>query len=421
MKLPGQLGHLTYCLNIHPTQNWAECRDALRGPVAAVKRAICPDAPFAVGLRFSAEATRELSDPGARADLRAIIAESDYLPVTVNGFPYGPFHGARVKEEVYQPDWTRPERFAYTVELAELMAELNPPGAVVSLSTVPGTFKPLAAGREQEMAARMLAAAARLHNIRERTGVTVAVAIEPEPFCFLETIDEAVAFFERHLLSDAAAVAFADLTGLPRGDAAAALPRHLGLCYDVCHAAVEYEDPAGSIEALRAAGLPIHKLQLSAALRIRSVDAAARARLAGFNEPIYLHQVVSRRGGALRREADLAPALARTDSDGEEWRVHFHVPLFVDRIPPFATTQDFLAEILAIHCARSISPHLEVETYTWGVLPPDLRGADVAADIARELGWVLDRLGHPMTRGEPLSSPASALAATQHEDESGGE
>ena len=221
------------------------------------------------------------------------------------------------------------ERFAYTVEPAELMAELNPPGAVVSLSTVPGTFKPLAAGREQEMAVRMLAAAAHLHGIREHTGVTVGLAVEPEPFCFLETIDEAVAFFERHLLSEDAAATLASLTGLTRGDAAAALPRHLGLCYDVCHAAVEYEDPSGSIDGLRAAGVPVHKLQLSAALRIPSVDAAARRRLAAFDEPTYLHQVVSRRGCLLRRELDLGPALARSDSDsdGEEWRVHFHVPL----------------------------------------------------------------------------------------------
>ncbi len=398
MKLPGGLGQLTYCLNIHPTRDWAECRAALTGPVAEVARALRaagPDAPapFAVGLRFAARALDDLADPAARAELGAIIAGHGYAPVTVNGFPYGPFHGERVKEEVYQPDWTRPERLAYTTALAELMAEINPEGAFVSLSTVPGTFKPLAAGKEQAMADMMLRAAAHCHDLRERTGRTVALAIEPEPFCFLETIEEAVAFFDRHLFSDAAAATLARLTGLPRGEAAAALPRHLGLCYDVCHAAVEFEDPAGSLAALRAAGVPVHKLQLSAALRIPSVDAAARARLAAFDEPTYLHQVVSRRGaGPLRREPDLGPALARPDSDGEEWRVHFHVPLFVDSIPPFDTTQDFLAEILRLHRADPISPHLEVETYTWSVLPEGLRGDNIAADIARELRWVLDRL-----------------------------
>jgi sugar phosphate isomerase/epimerase len=429
MKLPGALGHLTYCLNIHPTQGWAEARAALTGPVAAVRRALLhaeepsspdstgqppvtlPDAPvepghdedgseapgFAVGLRFSAEAVQDLADPAARADLKAIIARHGYLPVTMNGFPYGPFHGTRVKEEVYQPDWTRPERLDYTLALAELMAELNPPKgsepAFVSLSTVPGTFKPLATGREAEMAAAILRTAAALHGLRARTGVTVALALEPEPFCFLETIDEAVDFFDLHLFSEAAVATLAGATGLTRAEAAAALPRHLGLCYDVCHAAVEFEDPAASLAALRAAGVPVHKLQLSAALRVPAVDAAARARLAAFDEPTYLHQVVSRRpGGLLRREPDLGPALARADSDGEEWRVHFHVPLFVAEIPPFATTQGFLAEILALHRADPISPHLEVETYSWGVLPPELRGASIEADIARELAWVLERL-----------------------------
>lgn len=420
MKLPGGLGHLTYCLNIHPTRDWAECRAALTGPVAEIRRALLPaempsssgstgrsptagddfltppPVPFAVGLRFAAQALHDLAGQAARAELRGIIADYGYAPVTVNGFPYGPFHGTRVKEEVYQPDWTRPERLAYTTALADLMAEINPVGAFVSLSTVPGTFKPLGAGNEQAMADRMLCAAAHCHDLRKRTDRTVALAIEPEPFCFLETIAESVAFFDRYLFSDAAAATLARLTGLPRGEAAAALPRHLGLCYDVCHAAVEYEDPAASLAALRAAGIPVHKLQLSAALRIPSVDAAARARLAAFDEPTYLHQVVSRRPGAsagqFGRDPDLGAALARADSDGEEWRVHFHVPLFVERIPPFATTQDFLSEILALHRETPISPHLEVETYTWSVLPPELRGDSIAAGIARELRWVLDRL-----------------------------
>jgi hypothetical protein len=397
MKLPDGLGQLTYCLNIHPTQDWAQARAALLGPVAAVRRAVCPDDAFAVGLRFSAEATRTLGEPGARAELKTILAEHDYLPVTVNGFPYGRFHGTRVKDQVYQPDWTRPERAEYTMALAELMADINPPESFVSLSTVPGTFKPLGGGNEQIMADRLLGVVARLHELRERTGRTVALAIEPEPFCFLETIDGAVVFFRRYLFSDAAVTALAGLTGLPRGEAAEALPRHLGLCYDVCHAAVEFEDPVGSLEMLRAAGVPVHKLQLSAALRIPWVDAVARDRLAAFDEPTYLHQVVSRRpdpfcDGPLRREPDLAQALARPDSDGEEWRVHFHVPVFVDEVPPFATTQDFLAEILALHRARPIAPHLEVETYTWSVLPPELRGTSIDADIAREFAWVLERL-----------------------------
>lgn len=392
MRLPGDLGHLTYCLNIHPAETWEACRDALNGPVATVRKAVAPDQTFDVGLRFSAIAVEALAEPDARAELKQILADNDFRAITVNGFPYGPFHGTRVKEDVYQPDWTKPERLAYTTGLIELMADIGPDDTPTSLSTVPGTYKPLAAGRETVMAGNLLRAAAFAIQTEQDTGRTVQIAIEPEPFCFLETIAETVDFFRDHLFSAEAVETTARFTGLTTAEAADALPRHLGLCYDVCHAAVEFEDPAGSLAALRDAGVPVHKLQLSAALRVPCVDAAARAALASFDESTYLHQVVSRRGAALAFEHDLAPALARADTDGEEWRVHFHVPLFVADIPPFATTQDFLAEILAIHRDNPISPHLEVETYTWGVLPPDLRGETIEADIARELNWVLDRL-----------------------------
>ncbi len=393
MKLPGGLGELTYCLNIHPTQSWAEARAALSGPVRAVKAAVSPDASFAVGLRFSAETLATLGAPEARADLKAVLAAGDLRPVTMNGFPYGPFHGVRVKEQVYQPDWRAPERLAYTTGLAELMADINPEGAFVSLSTVPGAFKPEAAGAEAAIADMMLRAVAHLAGLRARTGRTVALAIEPEPFCLLETIAESVAFFRAHLFSRAAAERVAALSGLSVAQAAEALPRHLGLCYDVCHAAVEYEDPAGSIAALREAGIAVHKLQLSSALRLARATAPARAALARFAEPVYLHQTMVRGPDGLTRFSDLPEALATGETHAhEEWRVHFHVPVFIGRLPDFDTTQGFLAEILALHRAAPIAPHLEVETYTWDVLPEALRAGGVEAAVARELNWVRERL-----------------------------
>lgn len=393
MKLPGGLGHLTYCLNIHPTQSWEDMRAALEGPVARVRAAVCPDADFAVGLRVSAQALAELDDPEQRRAFKDLMMRHGYHGVTVNGFPYGPFHGTRVKEEVYQPDWRSAERVRYTTALADLMAEIAPSGETVSLSTVPGTFKPLAAGAEAAMADNYLKAVAHLVRLRQDTGVTVALAIEPEPSCFLETIAETVAFLRDHLFSDAAATRLADLTGLNREAAAQALPRHLGLCYDVCHAAVEYEDPAGSIAALRKAGIPIHKLQLSAALRAPHMGQAQRDALAAFDEPTYLHQVIRRTPEGLKAHVDLPEALALGDvTDGEEWRVHFHVPVFVDDLGPFGSTRDFLEEILALHRSDPISPHLEIETYTWDVLPPALRSATVDQDIVKEMRWVLERL-----------------------------
>lgn len=393
MILPGALGALTWCLNIHPTQSWAEARAALAGPARAVKAALSPEAPFVIGLRFSAETVAELAEPGKRSELKAILSEGDFLPLTMNGFPYGPFHGARVKEEVYLPDWRAEERLAYTIALAELMAEINPEGAFLSLSTVPGAFRPNGEGAEQAMADMMLRAAAHLVKIEAETGRRVALALEPEPCCFLETIEESAVFFRDHLYSDAAAARLAALTGRSRAEAAALLPRHLGLCYDVCHAAVEFEDAAQSLALLRAAGVPVHKLQLSSALRIPSGSPEARAALGAFDDGIYLHQLIARGPAGLRRFADLGEALAPGGAeDGEEWRVHFHVPVFLETLPAFGTTQGFLAEILALHRADPISEHLEVETYTWSVLPPGLAAGTVDEAVARELTWVRERL-----------------------------
>lgn len=394
MDLGDDLGHLTYCLNIHRTETWAECRAALAGPVQAVKTALCPDAPFAVGLRISARALAELENTRNRQELKDILADGNLVPLTMNGFPYGPFHGVRVKEQVYQPDWRMDERLSYTRDLADLMADLAAPGSVISLSTVPGTFRPLGTGAEADMATRYIDAAAHCARLLDATGVTVALAIEPEPCCFLETIHETARYFQDFLYSPSAIERFTAQSGLAASDAPAALRRHLGLCYDVCHAAVEYEDPGESLELLRRSGIPIHKLQLSAALRTTSSPDTRRA-LAAYDEPTYLHQVLARQaGGAVKRHVDLAEALARgAEADGEEWRIHFHVPIFLSELGLFHSTQNFLSEILNIHRARPISAHLEVETYTWDVLPNDLRTETVEGAIARELKWVQKSLG----------------------------
>lgn len=394
MKLPADLGSLTYCLNIHPTQSWAEARAALTGPVAAVKANLSPDAPFGAGLRFSAETMDELTDPGKRAELASILRDGGLDPLTMNGFPYGPFHGERVKEQVYLPDWRAAERVAYTIALADLLAEVNPEGAFISLSTVPCSFRPNGAGAEAAMATNMIAAVAHMVELERRTGRHVAIAVEPEPCCFLETIEETVAYFRDYLFSDDAADQLARRINVTPVAAANLLPRHLGLCYDVCHAAVEYEDPAASIAMLRDAGIPVHKLQLSSALRVASGTDAARTALARFNEPTYLHQLIARdTNGALTRYTDLGEALAPGGAqNGDEWRVHFHVPVFLETLPEFDTTQSFLREILAIHRKTPISPHLEVETYTWDVLPDDLVAGSVEDAVTRELNWVMAEL-----------------------------
>jgi hypothetical protein len=390
LEMAGGLAHLGYCTNIHPAESAPEVLASLEQYLPQVKRRVSPEAPMGVGLRLGAKAAAALRG----AELKALFDRLGCYVFTINGFPYGPFHGRPVKEAVYRPDWSQPERLAYTTGLADLLAGLLPEGCAGSLSTVPVTFKAWADEAAIAAAvANLVDCAAHLWRLEQASGRFVALALEPEPCCYLETIAEAVAFFEGRLFAPEAAGRFAAATGLGRGEAQDALTRHLGLCYDVCHAAVEFEDPDESFGALEAAGIAVAKLQISAALRLPRVDERAVEALARFDEAVYLHQVVARRNGALMRYTDIPQAVAdHAARPADEWRVHFHVPVFLEAIDPFASTQPFLATVLERQRTRPVTTHLEVETYTWEVLPPELRQESLAASIARELDWVKGRL-----------------------------
>lgn len=391
---PNALGQLTYCTNIHAAEAWGDAFASLQEHLPSIKASVSPDRPFGIGLRLAASASRTLEDPAEMDRFRAFLDDAGCYVFTINGFPYGTFHGQRVKEGAYLPDWSEPDRLSYTDTLADQLAALLPNGMDGSVSTVPGTFKAWVDDkRVAAITENLIAHAAHLVGLRERTGKTVTLALEPEPACFLETVAETIAYFESDLFGDAAVARLSDLTGLSRPDAEAALRRHLGVCYDVCHAAVEFEDPADSIAALHRAGIGIFKLQLSAALRIAEIAAGTADHLRSFDEPVYLHQTIQNLDGAITRFTDLPDALAAIDAaHGSEWRIHYHVPIFLDRMRDFDTTQAFLRDILALHVEDPISDHLEVETYTWDVLPDQYRGVPVADAIARELNWVKDQL-----------------------------
>ncbi|EHR70329.1 xylose isomerase-like enzyme [Burkholderiales bacterium JOSHI_001] len=398
MKLGGGV-HLTYCSNIHPGESWPEVRANLGRHVLAVRDRLRPAADFGVGLRLSARAAAELSEPAALTELKAFLARERLYVFTLNGFPYGTFHGARVKEAVYLPDWRDPERLRYTNQLADLMAALLPdePGLEGSVSTAPGAYKAALGGPDDlpRMVDHLLQHVAHLVALQARTGRAVTLALEPEPDCFLETIDEVVGFFQAHLFCDAAVHTLASRTGLEAAAAAAALRRHLGICLDLCHAAVEYEDAAPALQRLREAGIRVPKMQISAGLRLPALDAEAVQALRRFVDPVYLHQVIERGPDGLRRFADLPQALATlaaASPGAREWRVHFHVPIFMDRLAPFGSTQAFIREVLALHRAQPVSAHLEVETYTWDVLPEPFRSGAVDEAVARELAWVMAEL-----------------------------
>jgi hypothetical protein len=390
---PRDLGHLTYCTNIHAGESLEEVMAGLARHLPAIKAAVAKDRPLGVGLRLGHQAAEGLRDPGALAALQRFLGEGGYYVFTINGFPYGAFHGRAVKEDAYKPDWSDPERLAYTNHLADLLSALLPAGQAGSVSTVPCTFKPWAEGRIDAITGNLIRHVAHLVGISSTTGQTIALALEPEPYCLLETIDETVAFFNERLFARAGVARLAALTGLGAAQAEAAMRRHIGVCYDVCHAAVEFEDPMASIAQLRASGIGIGKLQLSSALKVAALDPASARHLAAFAEPVYLHQVVQKSNGRLRRFVDLPQALAEAEgATGAEWRVHFHVPVFLEQMTHFGTTQAFLAEILRAHREDPISAHLEVETYTWDVLPEAYRKVDLSSAIARELNWVKGQL-----------------------------
>jgi len=391
------LGHLTYCSNIHAGESLAEVMASLARHLPAIKAQVAPDRPFGVGLRLGAAAAAGLAEPSALAQLKRFLADGGYYVFTLNGFPYGAFHGRAVKQDAYKPDWSDPARLAYTNRLADILSELLPAGEEGSVSTVPCTFKPWAAGRLETITEHLLRHVAHLVGIAARTGQAISLALEPEPCCYLETIEETVAFFKERMFAREAVARLAALTGLSTPLAEAALRRHIGVCYDVCHAAVEFEDPRDSIARLRAEGILIGKLQLSSALRIAALDAASARQLSAFAEPVYLHQAVQKFDGALVRYADLPQALdAGGAPAGAELRVHFHVPVFLEKMEHFGTTQAFLAQVLAQHRAEPVSRHLEVETYTWDVLPAAYRTADLSAAIAREIDWVKAQLLAPL-------------------------
>jgi hypothetical protein len=394
MKVRERL-HLTYCSNIHSGETWPEVNAALADALPRVRRELAFDGPFAIGLRLSAQAAATLHAPAVLDRLRRFLDDGNYYVPTINGFPFGAFHGTRVKENVYLPDWRSAERVEYTNQLATILARLlaDRTDVEASVSTVPGAFRAhvKSVDDEKAIAAGILRHAAHLVRLREETGVTVALALEPEPACYLETVADVVKFFDDHLL-DAGARAAVDGAALT-GDE---VRRHVGVCYDACHGAVEFEEPAASLGQLDDAGIRVCKVQVSSALRVSGSVGALSTALAPFADATYLHQVVRRTSHGLERFTDLPDALERARGeptvDRGEWRIHYHVPIFLDHLGALQTTQSELVAALDAIKRTERGLCVEVETYTWDVLPAEYRTVDLCTAIARELTWARRQL-----------------------------
>lgn len=383
MRLPHGR-HLAYCTNIHRGETWEEVWSALKRHTLAVRDRVGGGAAFAIGLRLSAQAAADLRDAARRTEFRRWLDKEGCYVFTINGFPYGRFHGARVKEQVYAPDWTTSERVAYTQVLFEILADLLPEGVQGSVSTVPVSFKGFHLDARALRACRdnLWRCVEHIEQVSRRSGRALHLGLEPEPLCTLETTAETVVFLEAMR---------ADRPGDLR------LDEHLGVNYDCCHLAVEFESAQQSLATLRQHRIRLSKLHLSNALRVRPT-AETREALRAYTEDTYLHQVVERAGdGTLRRWADLPHALAergeRSAPTEVEWRIHFHVPLHHRPGHGFETTADHVTGALDWLAAHPDSgSHLEMETYTWEVLPPEIRSRAVVDQLTAEYAWTLDQL-----------------------------
>ncbi|HLG61257.1 MAG TPA: metabolite traffic protein EboE [Ktedonosporobacter sp.] len=425
---PEALFHLTYCTNIHPGNGWSEVYANLQRYGPALKQRLAPDAHFGIGLRLSGKESRELLHGDRLQQFLQFLQVQGLYVFTLNGFPYGPFHQLPVKANVYTPDWRDDERVQYTLRLIEILAFLLPDGVEGSISTCPLAYKGVDVGAylaaDLSEASRasgvgrldkrpgltpalltpamwecftrnMVQVAEVLVRLKQECGKFICLALEPEPDCLLENSDEVAQFYTRWLLTTGAEM-LASALAISKEQACYHLLEHIRVCLDTCHMAVTYEEPAVALERFERIGIKVGKVQLSSALKITFPDdelsrAEISRALEPFAESTYLHQVVQQnRDGTFERYPDLVMPCA-SDCHMEQWRVHFHVPIFIGHFSLFQSTQDVIIAMLRLLMQKRFCRHLEIETYTWNVLPDELK-IDVASMIAREYEWVLGKL-----------------------------
>jgi len=429
---PGRGVRLAYCLNLHAA-------DDLAGTLAGIRRITVPLAErfeaerladgFGVGVYLPAHVAMELAAEGELSkgvlELRELLWANRLDPFTFNAFPFGGFHREGLKEAVFRPTWRAPERLAFTLAVARLAARLlgDPrPGRHVSVSTHTGGLAAWVCGEVDlnEIADGFALAAVNLSTIERDTGHRVVLSLEPEPRSVAGDTRGLPALFERILFR--AREVIGEGHRRKRLMVEELVRRHLGTCLDACHAAVEFEEPADALRNATLSGTPLGKLQFSSALALRDPGArpAERARLLALAEPVYLHQVTGRRGDELLRASDLPELAQRLESEPawlacDEWRCHFHVPVDLGRLgaaDAFAlgTTQAdadrLLDGVLSQPEAWGTDElHVEIETYTWDVLPAEARGeGDLVDGLEREYGHVLERLAR--TGWTPVLAPS---------------
>jgi hypothetical protein len=296
------------------------------------------------------------------------------------------------------PDWTTKERANYTSDLIKILTYLLPEGIEGGISTSPLSYK-LWFNSDKEMdrikaksTISLINLVIQLVEIKIKTGKLVHLDLEPEPDGLLENTQEVIDFYKDFLLK-IGAIELQNILNCSIEEAKLHILDHIQICYDVCHFALAYEHPEDVIRQLQKEGIKIGKIQISAALKcVKSNNALLpkqQQSLRQFDEPTYLHQaVIRKKDGKLNHFSDLTAGIkAMNNPDFEEIRTHFHVPVFVSGFEALEATQDDIIDTLNLWKKNKFSNHLEVETYTWAVLPKHLQ-TDLTSSIVRELEWV---------------------------------
>ncbi|GAA2174564.1 metabolite traffic protein EboE [Arthrobacter parietis] len=365
---------LSYCTNVHPAEDFDGLIRQLHEYSGPIRRKAGLNI-LGVGLWLPAGLARRLAhNADDLAALREVLLVEGLQLHTINAFPYGGFHNEVVKLDVYKPTWAEPRRLEYTLDCAEILAALLPENTAGSISTLPLAWRePWTQADDDAATAAFVELSSRLRELKERTGKTVRIAVEPEPGCVLDTVADVAGWLEARI---------------DRGID----PEFIGLCVDTCHLAVSFADPVDAVNRIEAAGLRVVKIQASAALHVTDPSsAAARAALTAFAEPRYLHQVREQGENGILAADDLTEALDTLPGKAP-WRVHFHIPLHHIPSSPLETTAAVLrhtvAEVSRRHYGWEV--HLDIETYTWSVLPSGQVG--IVDGIAAEIGWAESHL-----------------------------
>ena len=388
-----------YCTNVHAGRDLPSVLENLANHCLPIRKLVALDQPLCVGLWFSEVSAAQAMQSEQLARLKNKLAEFQLVPFTLNGFPQGDFHSQVVKHRVYKPTWWQQERLDYTLNLIQLLDQILPPGQIGSISTLPIAWGSPEPTRDQlRQAATQLVEVARvLHKLFEHTGRKIVLAIEPEPGCYLTDSASFRMFYNQFLRSGVLPAGTSKIVG-----------DYLTLCHDVCHAAVMYEDQKQELQQLKNDEIAVGKVQVSSAIQVEwetmSVPERNEAfnQLRGFAEDRYLHQTNRKNGTKSKSELveDLPIALSSVLMPADllgQWRIHFHVPIYLQQFGLIRSTQNEITKLLDILSGPAselpeFTGHFEVETYAWGVLPEAMRLGSLNEGIAKEILWLKNHL-----------------------------